>query len=151
MALFQDRLALAITPVIGITQRAQTADLDAAPVVCAGADDIAPATHPRSMQAFYAVSIETTGALTAGVTLMSSRNAGATWEPVTSTRMRAQTSGAAWRSTNGHGVLAVNAGDAVRFGVMLNREAGAADVSAVRCQIAWMGVNRDGPAPPRDP
>jgi hypothetical protein len=150
MALFQHRLALAITPVIGMTQRAQTADLDAAPVVCAGNADIAAVAHPRSMHAFYALSVETTGALTAGAALVYTRNAGATWEPVTSTKMRVQTAGGAWRSTNGQGLLAVNPGDAVRFGVMLNREGGSGNVNAVRCQIAWMGVNRDGAASPRD-
>ena len=149
MALFQHRLALAITPVIGMTQRAESADIDVTPVVCAGASDIVATTYPRNLQAFFAVSIETSGALTAGVTLVSSRNGGATWEPVTVTRMRAETSSAAWRSANGQGVLAVNAGDAVRLGVRLNREAGNANVNAVRCQIAWMAVNRDGVAPPR--
>ena len=102
------------------------------------------------MQVAYATSIETTGPLTASVVLVYSRNSGATWEPVTSTKMRAQTSGAAWRSANGQGFLAVNAGDAVRFGLRLERESGSGDVNAVRCQIAWMAVNRDGTASPRD-
>ena len=44
------------------------------------------------------------------------------------------------RTANGQGVLAVNAGDAVRLGVRLNREAGNANVNAVRCQIAWMAA-----------
>ena len=87
-------------------------------------------TYPRNVQAFFSAALETTGALTAGVTLVASRNAGATWEPVSLTRMRAQTSAAAWRSTSGHGVLAVNAGDAVRFGLSLHREGGTATSTA---------------------
>lgn len=150
MALFQYRLGGVMSPLLGITERIESAALDTQPIVCAGTSDIAPVAYPRNVQAFFSASIETTGALTAGVTLVASRNAGATWEPVSLTRMRAQTSGVAWRSASGHGMLAVNAGDAVRFGLMLQREGGAANVNSVRCQVAWMGVNRDGAAPPRD-
>ena len=46
------------------------------------------------MQASFSASLETTGALIVGVTLVSSRNAGATWEPVSLTRMRAETGAA---------------------------------------------------------
>ncbi len=151
MALFQYRFGGAISPLLGITERTESAAIDSEPIVCAGTSDIAPVAYPRNVQAFFAASVETTGALTVGVTLVASRNAGATWEPVSLTRMRAQASGAAWRSASGHGVLAVNAGEAVRFGLSLHREGGAANVNNVRCQIAWMGVNRDGAAPPRDP
>lgn len=150
MALFQYRLGGAFSPLLGVTERTQTAAIDNEPVVCAGTSDLAPVAYPRNVQAFFSASVETTGPLTVGVALVASRNAGATWEPVSLTRMRAQTTGAASRSASGHGVLAVNAGDAVRFGLSLNREGGAASVSSVRCQVAWMGVNRDGAAPPRD-
>ena len=46
--------------------------------------------------------------------------------------------------------LAVNAGNAVRFGLALEREAGVGDVNATRCRITTLTVNRDGTAPPRD-
>ena len=151
MALFQNRLGVAITPLVGFAQQAVAAvDIDLGTIVCATAD-IAPVAYPRSLQALYAVSVETTGSLTVGVTLVESRNAGATWEPVGTTRIRAQTSAAAWRSASGHGVAAIEAGDAVRLGVQLNREAGSANVNAARCQLSTMTVNRDGIAPPRDP
>ena len=151
MALFQHRLGLAITPRIGFVQQAVApVAIDDQPVVCATAD-IAPVGYPRNVQAHFAASVETTGALTVGVTLVESRNAGATWEPVTATRMRAETAAAAWRSASGHGVATVDAGDAIRFGLQLQREAGSASVNAARCQIASMAVSRDGAAPPRDP
>jgi glucose/arabinose dehydrogenase len=150
MALLQHRLGDAISPLLGITERTEPAAIDSQPIVCAGTSDLAPVAYPRNIQAFFSASVETTGALTAGITLVASRNAGATWEPVSLTRMRAQTTGATWRSASGHGVLAVNAGDAIRFGLMLEREGGTANVDSARCQIAWMGVNRDGIAPPRD-
>jgi glucose/arabinose dehydrogenase len=150
MALLQYRFGGVISPLFGITERVESAAIDTQPIVCAGTSDIAPVAYPRNVQAFFSASLETTGALTAGVTLVASRNAGATWEPVSLTRMRVQTPAAAWRSASGHGVLAVNAGNAVRFGLMLQREGGAANVNSVRCQIAWMGVNRDGAAPPHD-
>ncbi len=150
MALFLHRLGGAITPLLGMTERTQAVAINDEPIVCAGTSDLAPDAYPRNVQALFSASVETTGALTVGVTLVASRNAGATWEPVSLTRMRAQTAVAAWRSASGHGVLAVNAGDAVRFGLQLVREEGNASVSSVRCQVAWMGVNRDGAAPPRD-
>ena len=148
-AVLMYKLGGAISPLLGMTQRSESAAIDTVPIVRAASSDIAPATFPR-IQAFFSAALETTGALTAGVTLVASRNAGATWEPVSLTRMRAQTSAAAWRSTGGHGVLAVEAGEAVRFGLSLHREGGTADVNSIRGQIAWMGVNRAGAAPPRD-
>ncbi len=150
MALFQHRLGMAITPRHDFTEASGGAlALDAEPVLCMTAD-IPPVSYPRDVEALYALSTLSTGALTIGVTLVASRNGGATWEPVTLTRMRAQTAAAAWRSTSSHGVTTVNPGNAIRFGLALNREAGAADVSATRCQIATLTVNRNGTAPPRD-
>ena len=150
MALFMRRLADAVLPLIGTTEQALTVNLDAAPIVCAGAGDIGAVSHPRNIHAFYDVSMATSGALTAGLTLVASRNAGATWEPVSLMRLREETMGAGWRSTTGQGVLAVNAGEAVRFGVMLTREAGAASIDEVRCQITSMSTSRDGASSPRD-
>ena len=150
MALFLDRLGSTATPQIAFTERSESVSLDARPVVCAGTTDIAPATHPRTVHAQFAVSLDAAGALVAGATLVASRNAGATWEPVSLTRMRIEASGAGWRSTNGQGVLAIEVGDAVRFGVLLEREGGAAAVNAVRCNVAALVINRDGATTPRD-
>jgi glucose/arabinose dehydrogenase len=151
MALFQHRLGVAITPLLDFTQAAVgSIPIDSDPVVCV-TDDITSAAHPRTVQAHYGVSVETTGPLTVGVTLVESRNGGATWESATATKVRAQTAAAAWRSASGHGVAAIDAGDAVRLGLMLGREGGSGQINAARCQIATMTVNRDGAAPPRDP
>ncbi|HVF63116.1 MAG TPA: PQQ-dependent sugar dehydrogenase [Casimicrobiaceae bacterium] len=150
MALFLRRFAEAIGPVVNHHEATLTApSIDTQPVVCSTAESVA-VPYPRRIQGYFAASIDASGPLTVGVTLVASRNAGATWEPISQTRMRAQTSGAQWRSVSGQGVLLMNAGDAVRFGLLLNRDAGSAAVTTLRCQIGWIDSSRDGSATPRD-
>ncbi|MGZ8812097.1 MAG: PQQ-dependent sugar dehydrogenase, partial [Thermoanaerobaculia bacterium] len=59
MALFQHRLGAAISPLLGITERAESAAIDNDPIVCAGTSDIAAVAYPRNVQAFFAASVET--------------------------------------------------------------------------------------------
>lgn len=151
MALFQQRLGAALSPALGYAEAAGAAlALDAPALVCAGSD-IAPAGAPRDVEVHHALSLLASGAVRVGVTLVASRNGGSTWEPVTQTRMRAETGAAAWRSVSGVGVASVAAGETVRFALALEREAGAAGLAATRCRVASMAVNRNAAAPPRDP
>jgi hypothetical protein len=150
MALFQHRVGLVITPQLGFTQ-AGTGPIALAPqaIVCAS-DELSSAAYPRSVQATYAVSLQTSGALAAAVTLVASRNGGASWDVVTGTRMRIETNGAAWRSANGQAAALVHAGETLRLALAIEREIGSANVDATRCQIASMLVNRDPSSSPHD-
>jgi glucose/arabinose dehydrogenase len=150
MALFQQRLGGVLSPLLGYTEATGGAlALAARELVCAGAD-VPAASHPRDVELRYALSTESTGALTVGVTVVASRNGGATWEPVNQVRMRAQTAAAQWRATSGVAQASIAAGETVRFALALDREAGAAGLSATRCRQATMTVSRNAAAPPRD-
>lgn len=150
MALFQQRLGGVLSPALGYTEAAGGAlALTALEIVCASAD-LPAASHPRDVEVRYALSTKATGALTLGVSAVASRNGGATWELATQTRMRAQTAGAQWRSTSGVALASIAAGEAVRFALALDREAGAASLGATHCRLVTMAVNRNSTAPPRD-
>ena len=144
------RSAATISPLIGITQRTECAAIDSVPIVCAASSDIAPATYPRNIQAFFSAVGRDDG--------RADRRRHAGLEPQCAARPGNRSRHAHARADQRRR-MAIDertrragreAGEAVRFGLSLHREGGTADVNSVRCQIAWMGVNRDGAAPPRD-
>jgi hypothetical protein len=150
MALFQNRLGEAITPALGHVEASLPAMSLALETIVCHSDDLAPTAYPRNVEAHFALAAEHGGAMVVGITLMASRNGGATWDPVTLTRMRTETPAAGWRSARGTAVAPVTAGDTVRFALKLDREAGSAGLTAARCQISTMASSRDGAATPRD-
>ncbi len=150
MALFQQRLGGALSPQLGYAEGSGGAlELDAPARVCE-TSELAATTYPRDVEVRYALSTQAPGALTVGVTVEASRNGGATWEPVTQTRMRSQTTSAGWRSTSSVAVVPVAAGEAVRFAISLLREAGTGALDATRCRVTTIATSREGTSSPRD-
>lgn len=150
MALFMNRLGLTLSPALGYTEASGGALPLATQEIACGSQDLSASTYPRQVELHYALALQATGALAVGITPMMSRNAGATWEPVTQTRMRAQTLAAGWRSASGVALVNVAAGDTVRFALALDRESGAATIAATRCRMSTMAQSRDGTSSPRD-
>ena len=150
MAMFMYRLGVAISPLLGITQRNGAGGNRHRAVVFAQRAATSPRHVPAHIQAFFSAALETTGALTAGVTLVASRNAA---RPGNRCRSRACVRRPAPpRGDRRAGTVCWPSKRARRCASACRciAKAGTADVNSVRCQVAWMGVNRDGAAPPRD-
>lgn len=150
MALFMHRLGDAMTPTLGAVEGSTgTVDAAAGAMICTMAD-LPPAAFPRDVEIRYAVSLQHADAATVATTLMASRNGGATWDAVSATRVRTQTTGPAWRSAQGVAVASIEAGQTTRFALRLDRESATGSVAATRCQVTALAASRDGAAAPRD-
>lgn len=149
MAAFMNRLGTALTPVVVRAEVASGAlDLDLSPVVCPTTDQVI-ADFPR--RALVDASLSATAATGTDIALRSvySTNSGASWQPLAAVQSIAFVPAAQWGQASDVGVLDLNVGQSVRFGVQVNRfGAGSADLADSRCLVRAQIGSRDGTVSP---
>jgi hypothetical protein len=149
MAAFMNRLGTALTPVVLRAEIASGAlDLDLSPVVCATSDQ-AIADFPR--RALVDTSLSGTAATGVDIALRGvySTNGGASWQPLAAVQSYAFVPAAQWGQASDVGVLDLNVGQTVRFGVQVSRSgAGSTDLTDSRCLLRAQIGSRDGATSP---
>lgn len=149
MAAFMQRLGTALTPVVvDIATTSAALDLDATPVVCQSADQLI-ADYPR--RALVDASLAGTGpsGVDIGVRGVYSTNGGATWQPLNAVRPATFVPPSQWSQASDVGVLDLDVGTTVRFGVEASRVgAGSGDLSDSRCFLRTSLGSRDGSSSP---
>jgi hypothetical protein len=149
MAAFMNRLGTALTPLVLRAEISSGAlDLDLSPVVCATGDQVI-ADFPR--RALLDTSLSGTAATGVDIALRGvySTNGGASWQPLAAVQSLAFVPASQWGQASDVGVLDLNVGQTVRFGVQVSRSgAGGADLTDSRCQLRASIGSRDGTATP---
>ena len=148
MALFLNRLGVALTQRLAFAEAALGAvNPDAAPVLCQTAT-VAAATYPR--QAVVSAAFGGHAAGDAGFSLLPvvSTDDGSSWSPLGVVAIPESTTSAAWGNASVVGTVQIPAAQAVRFAVRLDRESGTADFLQARCQVLASVMNANGTSSP---
>lgn len=149
MAAFMNRLGTALTPLVLRAEILSGAlDLDLAPVVCTTADQPI-ADFPRRALVDAALSASAAAGVNIALRGVYSTNGGASWQPLAAVQSFAFVPPSQWGQATDVGVLDLNVGQTVRFGVQVGRDgAGSADLSDSRCLLRAQIGSRDGSATP---
>jgi hypothetical protein len=148
MALFMNRLGVALTPVyVQSLVDLGAIDVDASPLVC-GTGPHTPTFPQRAYVHVKFISIAG-GAGSIAVLPIYSTNGGATWSNVLTT-YSAVAAGAAgeWQSASAFMMLDLAVGVPYNFGIQLQRASGFGDPSASACEIVAQIVNRNSATTP---
>jgi hypothetical protein len=149
MALFMNRLGVALTPQLAFAEASLAAvDPDASPVLCQ-TTPTAAATYPRQAMVSAAFGGLSTGDAGYSLRPLVSTNGGP-WTPLGAVAIRESTIGAAWGNAGVVGTVQIPAAQGVRFAVRVDRESGIADFSQARCQVVANVMNANGASPPFD-
>ena len=144
-----NRLGTALTPLMVRAEIASGAlDLDLSPVVCPTSDQVI-ADFPR--RALLDASLSGTAATPIDIALRGvySTNGGTSWQPLAAVQSITSVPASQWGQASDVGVLDLDVGQTVRFGVQVSRfGAGSADLSDSRCQVRAQIGSRDGNATP---
>lgn len=150
MALFMNRLGIALTPQLAFVEGALGAvDPDAGPALCQTAATAA-AGYPRQALVSVAFGGQAAGDLAFTLRPVVSTDGGATWQPLGSVAIGESVAAGQWGHAGAAGTVALPAQQGLRFAARVAREGGTADFAQARCQVAVQVLNANGTASPFD-
>ena len=150
MAAFMNRLGTALTPLPTMIDAAPgVLDPDSQPVVCM-TPPLPLATFPRLAELAFTFSARGSGSLGYRTTPVMSINGGTDWGAVNASAAQGSADAAAWGAVTGSATVWVEAAESARFGLRIDRLAGAAAIADSSCQLLLRMHNRNASGLPHD-
>lgn len=142
MALFMNRLSLALTPEVMHAHATSTGalDIDSSPRICQ-TTDFTP-TFPMQVAAIAWVSLRAGGPMNAIVSLQRSINSGVSWQDIDAASVAGASAVEEWASATDIHYSQLSPGTPVRFSISLSRHVGGtADATDGRCALTALLIN----------
>ncbi len=154
MALFMNRLGVALTPELGgMGAQPGPLDIDASPIICQGLDFMVPFSMRGTGIGYVTLQVTGPGSMLASIDLVYSTNSGATWTSLDSMPNLMGSTGVPSGAVTYFegsliGSLNLDSGITYRVGMRITRVAGALDATDSFCKVAGVVVNRNPSSSP---